>query len=472
MKRECRTFDEWQTYVKICDRKNKIITQHKKNDFRTTMQISENCFKKFFEMTKWIRNAKKKIMSQTIISSLKKREKLIIITQNKIEIMFEVHFSFSSTIFMKNVAKFNYFSSVDDGTSMTRRKIMKIIHKISSNKTLKINKIINKALRQLARVVVEQIYFFFNKCIKKKIQSSHFKKIFTIMLRKSRKKNNSKFALYKSIALLNTLNKMLKLIVFKRIQYVMKMLKTFSNIQMNARRQRSINIILQFITKKIHTIWNEQKKRMTSLFNLNINNVFDNVSHFCFLHNLKKRKISNKLLKWMKNFLKNRSTTLIIENYTMTKRKINVNISQNSSFSSILYLFYNANLLKLCENVKLRLNIIKFVNDINILTYNESTKRNCEMLKKTWNKIVEWAKRHDFKFNERKHELIHFSKILKKYNMNVNIMLKKHWVSASIDLKILKIQLNFKLKWKSHFRQIKMKLLSRHNAINMIKDSI
>ena len=85
----------------------------------------------------------------------------------------------------------------------------------------------------------------------------------------------------------------------------------------------------------------------------------------------------------MKNFLKNKSTTLIIENYTMTKRRINVNTSQNSLFFLMLYLFYNANLLKSYENVKLRLNVIEFVNNINILTYNKSTKRNCKMLKKT-----------------------------------------------------------------------------------------
>ena len=84
----------------------------------------------------------------------------------------------------------------------------------------------------------------------------------------------------------------------------------------------------------------------------------------------------------MKDFLKNRNITLIIEKYTQTKRRINVNISQNFSFFSILYLFYNANLLKTCENVKLRFNVISFVNDINILTYNEFIKRNCDVLKK------------------------------------------------------------------------------------------
>ena len=161
---------------------------------------------------------------------LKKHEKLIIITQNKIKIMFEIHFSFSSTMFMKDVAKFDYFSSVDDETSMTRREMMKIIYKINLNKTFEINEIINKALRQFVCVVVKQICFLFNKCIKEEIQSSHFKKVFTIILRKSKKKNYLKLSSYKLIALLNTLNKMLKSIVFKCIWYVVKALKTFSNI--------------------------------------------------------------------------------------------------------------------------------------------------------------------------------------------------------------------------------------------------
>ena len=185
---------------------------------------------------------------------------------------------------------------------------------------------------------------------------------------------------------------------------------------------------------------------------MNINDAFDNVSHLHFLHNMRKKKVSNRLLKWVKNFLKNKNTTLIIKGHTMTKREVNVNISQNSSFFLMLYLFYNANLLKSCENVRLRLNVIQFVNNINILTYNESTEQNCEMLEKTWKKVVEWAKRHNFKFNKRKHELIHFSRIFKKYNMNVNMTLKKHRVNVNIDLKILKIQLNFKLKWEFHFR--------------------
>ena len=61
--------------------------------------------------------------------------------------MFKIHFSFLLTMFMKNVKKFDYFSSVDDETLMIRRKITKIIHKINLNKAFEINKIINKMLR-------------------------------------------------------------------------------------------------------------------------------------------------------------------------------------------------------------------------------------------------------------------------------------------------------------------------------------
>ena len=155
MKRECRIFDEWQTYMKICDWKNKIITQHKKNNYRTIMQISKNCFKNFFKVTKWVKDAKKKIILQTIILLLRKREKLIITAQNKIEIMFEAHFSLSSTMFMKNNKKFDYSLSVENKTSMTHCEIMKVIHKINLNKAFEINKIINKTLQQLVCVIIE-----------------------------------------------------------------------------------------------------------------------------------------------------------------------------------------------------------------------------------------------------------------------------------------------------------------------------
>jgi len=120
--------------------------------------------------------------------------------------------------------------------------------------------------------------------------------------------------------------------------------------------------------------------------NLNNKNVFNNVAHNRLLYNIKKRKVFESLFKFVKNFLKNKCIIITIDNYTIIKRIINVDISQNFLLSSILYFFYNINLLKTYDNIKLQISSTKFVDDINILIYNKSIKRNCRILNKIYNK--------------------------------------------------------------------------------------
>jgi len=108
--------------------------------------------------------------------------------------------------------------------------------------------------------------------------------------------------------------------------------------------------------------------------------------HSKLLHDMKKRKVSKLLLKFVKNFLKDRRIMITIDDYMTMKCRVNVNISQDSSLSSILYLFYNANLLEACDNIKLRTSFINFVNDVNILTYEEFIKRNCKVLNEIYDR--------------------------------------------------------------------------------------
>jgi len=122
------------------------------------------------------------------------------------------------------------------------------------------------------------------------------------------------------------------------------------------------------------------------LLNLNNKNIFDNITHNRLLYNIKKRKVFELLFEFVKDFLKNKRITITIDNYTTIKRIINIDVLQKISLSSILYLFYNINLLETCNNIKLQINFIKFVNNINILTYNKLIKRNCKVLNKIYKK--------------------------------------------------------------------------------------
>ena len=112
------------------------------------------------------------------------------------------------------------------------------------------------------------------------------------------------------------------------------------------------------------------------MLSLNNKSAFDNVIYNKRLYNIKKRRIFKLLFAFVKDFLKNRRIIIIINNYIITKQTINVNILQSSFLLLIFYLFYNVNFLKMCNNIKLKISSTKFVNNINILTYNKLTKRN------------------------------------------------------------------------------------------------
>ena len=73
----------------------------------------------------------------------------------------------------------------------------------------------------------------------------------------------------------------------------------------------------------------------------------------------------------------------------MKERTANVGIPQGSPLSPILYLFYNADLLEIYNNIRLRISAIGFVDDINILIYSELTEENCEKLSKVYKKCEE-----------------------------------------------------------------------------------
>jgi len=149
---------------------------------------------------------------------------------------------------------YDYTLLIKNDASITKREIRRAIHKATLNKTSRFNEITNRALRHLISVALAQVRFLFAKCIKKKIQSTHFKRVATIVLRKLDKKNYSKLFAFKLIALLDTLKKALKSIISKRLRYVVEEAKSLLDTQMRARRQKLMNTTLQLITKKIHTI--------------------------------------------------------------------------------------------------------------------------------------------------------------------------------------------------------------------------
>ena len=239
--------------------------------------------------------------------------------------------------------------------------------------------------------------------------------------------------------LFNTLSKILKFIIFEHLQNVVEVCNLILNIQIKICKHRSTNTTLQLIIKKIYTVWSDTRRRIISLLSLNKKSAFNKIVHSRLLHDMKKRKVLRLLLKFVKNFLRNRCIMITINDYMMMKRNVNINILQNSLLSSILYLFYNVNLLKAYNDIRLKISFINFVNDINILIYKKFMKRNCKVLSEIYDKCEQWSKMHDIKFSKTKHKLIHFTRIFKWFNMNVDVKLIKHQINLKSNIRILRV---------------------------------
>jgi len=71
-------------------------------------------------------------------------------------------------------------------------------------------------------------------------------------MQKSDKKDYFNAKTYKSIVLLDTLNKVLKFIIFEHLQNIIEACNSISNTQMKACKHKSINTTLQLIIEKIY----------------------------------------------------------------------------------------------------------------------------------------------------------------------------------------------------------------------------
>jgi hypothetical protein len=380
----------------------------------------------------------------------------------KTNMLIKQFFSNTRQVDFSDTLAYRYFSVVFESKKViSEDEIRQTIKKSKSNNASKSNEILNKMFKLLVKKLMFTLMSLFKICAKQNYHSRCFRKTHTISLKKLNNSNYTNFKTYRFIALFNILDKALKSIIVKRISNLAETHKLLFETQMSERRKRACETTLKLFTKQIHIVWNMSKNKMTTLLNLNVIDAYDHVSRERLIHNLRKRRISNWIIAWTDNFMQNKCTTLRINEQSTFMNQIKVDISQNSFVSLILYLFYNADILKVFERFKYKITVINFVDDINILTYDTSITSNCKALKKTHVICELWARRHDVRFASIKYELLHLTKNHRRFDMTITINVKNVIRKSTIIVRVLSVQLDIKLKWDSHVKKIQNKMITQ-----------
>ncbi len=258
---------------------------------------------------------------------------------------------------------------------------------------------------------------------------------------------------------MNILDKTLKSIIAQRINDLTKTHDLFSINQMSERRNRSCETTLKWFIKQIYTVWNMSKDKMITLLNMNVVEIYDHVLKTRLLHNLRKKRIFTWIIVWTNNFMQNRRIILVINNDTTIINNVNVDISQNSFVFFILYLFYNADFLKLLKRFLRRVAALNFVNDINILTYEFNLMSNYRILKKMHAHCETWTRRHEIIFASIKYELIHLTKNSRKFDMQTIVRIYDVIKQSFNQIRVLKMQIDIKFKWKTYVKNIQKQMI-------------
>jgi hypothetical protein len=126
-------------------------------------------------------------------------------------------FSTSSSIEFNDISRSFYFYSIECFLNIIKRNILKIIKRIILDKISNFDTIINKLFKICVFIMMQLLISLFVVCIQQTYHLNTFKKVNIITLKKIDKKNYMISKTYRSIALLNIIEKILKFIMSKKI---------------------------------------------------------------------------------------------------------------------------------------------------------------------------------------------------------------------------------------------------------------
>jgi hypothetical protein len=166
-----------------------------------------------------------------------------------------VFFSTSSSIELDDISRSFYLHFIECFFSITKRKMLKIIKRIVFDKISNFDEIINKLFKICAFIMMQLFISLFIICIQQTYHSKTFKKVNIITLKKIDKKDYTISKTYRSIALLNIIEKILEFIMSKKISWITKTHRLLFDTFMKCRKNRSFETTLKFFIEQIHIVW-------------------------------------------------------------------------------------------------------------------------------------------------------------------------------------------------------------------------
>ena len=373
---------------------------------------------------------------------------------------------------LEDTEGYEYLDPVTTPDEISLQEIYDALRWVAPDKAPGPDSIPNRVLKAATEWLGPRLLTVFNAALRNGYHPYEWKRSITLALRKPTKEDYTNPKAYRPIALLNTLGKLLERVLASRLSQLAETNNLLPDSQMGARPGRSAETAIQMITEQVHAIWGRPgPQQVATLLSLDISGAFDHVSHERLLHNLRKRRIPEIIVRWTASFLSERQTKIRMAEGESEWLRTDTGIPQGSPISPILFLFFIADLLDTTHNEDMRVSAVGFVDDVNILTYGNSTERNCKVLSEIHRNCVKWAETHGAKFAPEKYEVLHLTRARKRFNLKATPTLEGIQIDTKTYIRLLGVQIDTKLKWGPHMKSVSEKASSLLLATGRISSS-
>ena len=168
---------------------------------------------------------------------------------------------------------------------------------------------------------------------------------------------------------------------------------------------------IHYLVQKINLAWADNK--VASVLFLDAEGAFPNTVTQKLLQNLKKRRIQEIYINFVRLLLTNRRTRIKFDDFISDSIDITNGIGQGDPLSMLLYIIYNADLLDITDDDQLEA-ALGYVDDIALVAvgnnFDETTTRLQNLMTKQ-DGGLDWSVSHNSRFEINKSAVMHLSRL-------------------------------------------------------------
>ena len=458
----------WELYREARNRKTRVIKKALKQAHRDRVEMAAATPESLWKVAKWARSRENQAPSVTPTIKCPNTNREAVRPEDKAGLLKEAFFPRPPEADLRDIETARYEDQIHT-PDITEKEVLDAIHAAAPLKAPGPDGIPNKVLQAACHLLVGHLRTIMNQSLRIGYCPAHFRSSTTVVLRKPGKDNYTTPKAYRPIALLNTIGKIMDAIIARRISYLVEKHLILPNMHIGGRKRRSTEHALHTVVEKIYKAWNTGQGQVLSLLLLDVSGAFDNVSHKRLLHNLRKRRVDERIVRWIASFLSDRRTRIVIDGYESEEYSIETGVPQGSNLSPILYILYNADLIECCNSEDTE--ATGYIDDGAVFACGNTTGDTCSKLERALEKADWWAKTHASKFAPEKFQLVHFTRA--RTRIDVNRPLNTAWgqIKPKTTCKYLGVILDSKLRWREHVQEIRRKTTNTVNALGCLGSS-